>query len=74
MIQQHLVDQYGGIEAAAVRIGVPHKTLHRAFTLNAKDRTKTVSLDLVMRVIAALNHDNPAITVESVFEDSGKQR
>jgi len=73
VIQELLVSQYGGIEAAAPRVGVPHKTLHRAFTIGAKDRTKTVSFDLVMRVIAALNRDNPSITVESVLEESSKR-
>lgn len=67
-----LVEQYGGIEAAAPQVGIPHKSLHRAFTKTAKDRTKTVSLNTVMQVIAALERDNPKITVRSVFQAADK--
>lgn len=72
VIHDLLVSTYGSIRAAAPRVGLPHKTLHRMFTRSEGDRSKEISFDKVMLVISALNRDDPKITFSYVFDQASK--
>lgn len=54
-LHDRLIRAYGDLKVAASEIGIPYKTLYRAFTTKGKDRTATVSLDFILEVIAHLD-------------------
>lgn len=59
---------YGDFTAAAKQLPYPYKTLWKNFSEPGnKDRTKTVTLDLVMGIYAALQERNPKIPDFALF-------
>lgn len=56
-VGRRLVVAYGDLKAAAQGTGIPYKTIYRTFTEEGKDRTKTVTLDFIMQIVAHLREN-----------------
>lgn len=70
IIHDLLVDTYGSIRAAAPKVGIPHKTLHRMFTTADGDRSKEISFDKVLLVVAALQREDPTISFADILDQA----
>lgn len=68
-IREQLLAEYGNLEAAAERVGIPYKTLYRALTERGKDRSQSVKLDLIMEIVAHLEGVGRA-SFNGIYEDA----
>lgn len=73
-LHDRLIRAYGDLKTAAVETGIPYKTLYRALTTKGKDRTATVSLDLVVDVVAHLQNHFNGDDLSQVYEAAMKRR
>ena len=71
-LREELIRAYGSLEAAAVAVGIPYKTLYRALTTRGKDRSQSVKLDLVIDIADRLASDGFA-TFSTIY-DSARNR
>lgn len=53
-LHDRLIRAYGDLKTAASEMGIPYKTLYRSLTTRGKDRTASVSFDLILEIIAHL--------------------
>jgi hypothetical protein len=65
---------YGTLDVAAKAMGIPYKTLYRNLTVEGKDRTATVALDLVLQITEHLQAHFGTGGLDDVWEASKRHR
>lgn len=73
-LHDRLIQAYGDLKTAAAETGIPYKTLYRALTTKGKDRTATVTLDLVVDVVAHLQDHFGGEDLAAVYQAALKRR
>jgi len=67
-VGRRLVERHGDLKAAAKATKTPYKSMYRAFTEDGKDRTKTVTLDFIMQMIAHLHELDAKDNATSIID------